>query len=298
VTKPAGRVSRPGLSVRLGGVEFQNPVLLASGTFGFGLEFPAVVRALGGIVTKAVTLLPRAGNPPPRIWEVPGGIVNSVGLENPGSAAFSHSIAPKLRFGRAQVLVNVAGFSAGEYAEIISRIDCATIAGFELNVSCPNVKHGGVAFGQNPRMVARIVALARKRTKKLLITKLTANFVDPVVTARAAADAGSDAVSLINTVSALVTDPQTGQPALGGLTGGLSGPAIRPFALFCVQRVAQTVKIPVIGGGGIMTGDDALAFMRAGARLVQVGSASLVNPEAGLEILKGIKDFVAVAGSA
>jgi len=248
------------------------------------------VRRVGGIVTKAITLEPRAGNPPPRIWETPSGIVNSVGLENPGVEEFARHIAPKLNFGLARVLVNVAGFSVGEYAEIIRRADSDTVAGFELNVSCPNVKQGGVAFGQEPGMVARIVRQARKATGKLLVTKLTANFVDPVVTAQAAADEGSDAVSLINTVSALVIDRSTGKPALGAKTGGLSGPAIRPFALYCVRRVAQSVKIPIIGGGGIVSGADAIDFLRAGACLVQIGSASLVDPDAALDIIKGIRD--------
>jgi dihydroorotate dehydrogenase (NAD+) catalytic subunit len=279
------------LSVRLGKIEFQNPVLLASGTFGFGLEFPDVVRRVGGIVTKAITLEPRVGNPPPRIWETPSGIINSVGLENPGLEEFAQHILLKLKFGQARVLVNVAGFSIDEYAEIVGRLDSDLVAGFELNVSCPNVKQGGVAFGQDPWMVARIVRQARKATGKLLVTKLTANFVDPVVTAQAAADEGSDAVSLINTVSALVIDRSTGKPALGAKTGGLSGPAIQPFALYCVRRVAQAVKIPVIGGGGIVSGADAIDFLCAGAGLVQIGSASLVNPNAALDVIKGIRDY-------
>lgn len=282
----------PGMAVRIGTVEFPNPILLASGTFGFGLEFPEVVRRMGGIVTKGVTLAPRAGNPPPRIWEVPGGIVNSVGLENPGVEAFRRDIAPQLQFAPAQVLVNVAGFTPEEYAQIIERIDGEAIAGFEINVSCPNVKEGGVAFGQNPGMVGRIVRKARRRTKKLLVTKLTANFVDPVLTARAAEDEGSDAVSLINTVAALVFDRRTGRPALGAGSGGLSGPAIRPFALYCVNRVVPAVKIPVIGGGGIMTGADAAEFLAAGARLVQVGSASLIDPGAGVRILEELRKNV------
>ena len=273
----------------IAGVRFQNPILLASGTFGFGLEFPDVVRKMGGIVTKGVTLQPRAGNPPPRIWEVPAGIINSVGLENPGAAEFARSIAPQLSFGAARVIVNVAGFTPEEFAVIIRQTDGKNVTGFELNVSCPNVKEGGVAFGQDPKLVARIVRLARKQTKKLLITKLTANFVDPVTTAKAAAGEGSDAVTVINTLNALVIDTRTGQPVLGGITGGLSGPAIRPFALFCVHRVAQAVKIPVIGCGGISSADDVVQFLLAGASLVQIGSINLVNPSAGLEILDQLR---------
>jgi dihydroorotate dehydrogenase (NAD+) catalytic subunit len=246
---------------------------------------------MGGIVSKGITLAPRSGNPPPRIWEVPGGIVNSVGLENPGAEGFATKIARRMRFGPARVLVNVAGFTPEEYAEIISRVDGETITGFELNVSCPNVKRGGAAFGQDPRMVARIVRHARKRTAKLLITKLTANFVDPALAAKAAAGEGSDAVSLINTVNALVTDGRTGKAVLGGVTGGLSGPAIKPVALYCVHHVAQRVRIPVIGGGGIVTAEDAVQFLLAGAVMVQIGSVNLVNPYAGLGILQGLEDY-------
>lgn len=271
-------------TVRIGKVTFQNPVLLASGTFGFGLEFPQVVRRMGGIVSKAITLKPRAGNPPPRIWEVPGGILNSVGLENPGVDEFVHTVLPRMTFGKARVLVNIAGSAVEEYAEVVRRIDSDRVEGFELNVSCPNVKRGCMAFGQNARTVARIVRSCRRATGKLLITKLTANFVDPLVTARAAEQEGSDAVTLINTVSALALDDQ-GRPALGGGTGGLSGPAIKPFALYCVQRVAEGVKIPVIGCGGITCGRDIREFMLAGARMVQIGSINLVDPGAGLRIL-------------
>ena len=272
-------------SIRIGKVTFQNPILLASGTFGFGLEFPQVVRRLGGIVSKGITRRPRAGNPPPRIWEVPHGIINSVGLENPGVEEFVRTALPAMRFGRAQVLVNVAGDTVEEYAEIIRRIDSELVAGFELNVSCPNVREGGVAFGRNPKLVARIVKAARRATTKLLATKLTANFVDPLLTARAAEDAGSDAVSLINTVMAQAFDAR-GRPALGGGTGGLSGPAIKPFALYCVQRAVQAVRIPVIGGGGITCGRDVREFLLAGARMVQIGSINLVDPHAGIRILE------------
>ena len=166
-------------TARIGKVAFQNPVLLASGTFGFGLEFPQVVRRLGGIVSKAITSKPRAGNPGPRIWEVPGGIMNSVGLENPGVDEFVHTVLPRMIFGKARVLVNVAGNMVEEYAEIIRRIDSDRVTGFELNVSCPNVRQGCIAFGQNPRALARVVRSCRRATGKLLITKLTANFVDP-----------------------------------------------------------------------------------------------------------------------
>jgi dihydroorotate dehydrogenase (NAD+) catalytic subunit len=279
-------------TVRIGKVTFQNPILLASGTFGFGLEFPQVVRRMGGIVSKGITRLPRAGNPPPRVWEVPGGIINSVGLENPGADEFARRVLPEMIFGRAQVLVNVAGDTVEDYAAIIRRIDSDRIAGFELNVSCPNVKEGGAAFGQNPKTVARIVRAARRATRKLLVTKLTANFIDPVLTARAAEAEGTDAVSLINTVAALALDAQGG-PALGGVTGGLSGPAIKPFALYCVRSVASGVRIPVVGGGGITSGRDVIDFLHAGARLVQIGSVNLVDPYSGIRILDEFRKCLA-----
>ncbi|MEO0078932.1 MAG: dihydroorotate dehydrogenase [candidate division WOR-3 bacterium] len=271
-------------SVTIGRTTFANPVLAASGTFGFGLQFPLVANRLGGVVTKGITLEPRPGNPPPRVYEFPGGIINSVGLENPGLQAFRAQVLPRLGKLKCRVVVNVAGFTVDEYRELVLGLDHERVDAIELNVSCPNVNEGGVAFGQSPRLVEEITRFARRATGKTLIVKLTANFVDPAETARAAESAGADAVTAINTLFGMALD-EWGRPFLGGRTGGISGPALKPFALYCVDRVSRAVKIPVIGCGGIMCGRDAQDFLCAGAQMVQVGTASLVNPRAALEIV-------------
>lgn len=281
--------SRASNGLRIGGCRFSSPVLTASGTFGFGLDFPHISNRLGGVVTKAVTLVPRAGNPPPRIWEVPGGVVNSVGLENPGIVRFRDEIEPKLRRLKCRVIVNIAGFAVAEFARLAGLMEeLPAVTGVEVNVSCPNVHQGGALFGQNPRTVERITRAVRKATRKPVLVKLTANFVDPLETARAAEAGGANAVTLINTLFGLVLD-RDGKPVLGGRNGGVSGPALKPFALYCVDRVAGQIGIPVVGCGGIMTGQDALDFLNAGARLVQVGTASLRNPSAPLDVLMELR---------
>ncbi|MEO0067913.1 MAG: dihydroorotate dehydrogenase [candidate division WOR-3 bacterium] len=277
--------------VVVGGVRFANPVLAASGTFGYGVEFKGIANRLGGIVTKGVTLEERAGNPPPRIAEFPSGIVNSVGLENPGLIKFKRQILPKLEKIKTRILVNVAGFEVDEFIRLAEGLEEENIDGLELNLSCPNVSEGGVVFGQSPQKVEEITRAVRKRTKKLLVVKLTANFVDPRETAKAAEAAGADAVTVINTLYGLILD-DNGRPFLGGRTGGISGPAIKPFALFCVDRVAGAVKIPVIGCGGIISGRDAFDFLCAGARLVQVGSANLTAPNGALRVLQELKIII------
>ncbi len=279
-------------TVTLGRLQFANPVIAASGTFGFGVEFKRVANRLGGIVTKAVTVSPREGNPPPRIAETASGVVNSVGLENPGIAVFKNKILPRLLKGlRCQIIVNLAGSSVEEFCRLAEALEESPVGALELNLSCPNVAEGGVTLGQCPAKVAEITAAVRRCTGKILIVKLTANFVDPRETARAAEDGGADAVSLINTLFALVVD-RDGKPFLGGRTGGLSGPAIKPFALFCVERVASAVRIPVIGGGGIVSGQDAYEFLCAGAKLVQVGTASLVEPWAPLRVWEELREIL------
>jgi dihydroorotate dehydrogenase (NAD+) catalytic subunit len=276
--------------VIIGQTAFVNPVLTASGTFEFGLKFRSVANRLGGVVTKAITLQPRVGNPPPRIFEFPGGIINSVGLENPGLEKFCSEVVPRTAKLRCRVIVNIAGFTVDEYGELAARLDSESVDALEVNVSCPNVKEGGALFGQQPRIVEAITELVRKRTTKTIIVKLTANFVDPVETAKAAEAAGADGVTLINTLLGLALDAN-GRPFLGGRNGGVSGPALKPFALFCVDRVAAAVKIPIIGCGGVMNATDALDFLSAGARMVQVGTANLVNPEAALEVWTGLKQY-------
>jgi dihydroorotate dehydrogenase (NAD+) catalytic subunit len=274
--------------VTIGRTAFANPVLAASGTFEFGLKFPSVANRLGGVVTKAITLQARAGNPPPRICEFPGGILNSVGLENPGVEKFCIEVVPRTAKLKCRVVVNIAGFTVEEYGELAARLDSEPVDALEVNVSCPNVREGGALFGQQPQVVEAVTALVRRRTARTVIVKLTANFVDPVETAKAAEAAGADGVTLINTLFGLALD-ENGRPFLGGRTGGVSGPALKPFALFCVDRVAAAVKIPIIGCGGIMDSRDALDFLNAGARMVQVGTASLVNPEAALGVWAGLQ---------
>lgn len=275
-------------SVTVGRTTFPNPVLAASGTFEFGLKFPSVANRLGGVVTKAITFQPRVGNAPPRICEFPGGILNSVGLENPGVEKFCTDVVPQTAKLKCRVVVNIAGFTVDEYGELAAKLDSVPVDALEVNVSCPNVREGGALFGQQPRVVEAITALVRKRTDKTIIIKLTANFVDPVETAKAAEAAGADGVTLINTLFGLALDAD-GRPFLGGRTGGVSGPALKPFALFCVDRVAAAVKIPIIGCGGVTDAADAIDFLSAGAAMVQVGTASLVNPEASLDVWNGLR---------
>ncbi len=275
-----------GLEITIFNTKFQNPIFLASGVYGFGLKYKSVTKAVGAIFTKGITLLPRAGNPPPRIYETPCGIINSVGLENPGVREFSEKILPKIKTVSNRIFVNVAGFKSEEYAEIVDEIG-DRVTGFELNVSCPNVKEGGVLFGQNPRLVEEIVRLVRKKTKLPVIVKLTANFCDPLIIAKAAVDAGADGISLINTTHGMAIDTNTKKPII---TGGLSGPAIKPFALYCVYRL-KDLKVPVIGMGGIVSGRDAYEFLIAGASAVAIGSAVLRDPYAPLRIINELRTF-------
>lgn len=276
--------------VTVGQTVFANPVLAASGTFEFGLKFPAVANRLGGVATKAITLAPRVGNPPPRIHEFPGGILNSVGLENPGLETFCREVVPRMRKLLCRIVVNIAGFTEEEYGELAARLDQEPIDALEVNVSCPNVKEGGALFGQQPRVVETITSLVRRQTRKTVVVKLTANFADPLETAKAAEAGGADGVTLINTLFGLALN-RSGRPFLGGRNGGMSGPALKPFALFCVDRVAAAVKVPIVGCGGIMDYTDALDFLSAGARMVQVGSANLVNPQAALEVWTGLRSY-------
>jgi len=273
--------------VKLFGIIFKNRVFTASGVFGFGLKYKQVSNAVGAVVTKGVTLKPRSGNPPPRIFETASGLINWVGLENPGVGEFCQDIIPKLHILKTRIIVNVAGFSVQEYGEIIARIEDRVDA-YELNVSCPNVEQGGASFGQDAGVVSRVVATVRKRTKLPLIVKLTPNFCDPLLMARASVDNGADGISLINTVYGMAYDINTKKKII---CGGLSGPAIKPFALYCVNRV-RDVGVPVIGIGGIMTGQDVYEFLLAGASAVAVGSAMIRDPEAPLRIIKELKQII------
>jgi len=276
--------------IKIKNLTFKNPIILASGTFGFGDKFIEVANKMGGIVTKGITLKPRAGNPVPRICETPAGILNSVGLENPGVDKFKKDTLPKLNSLKTNLIVNIAGNSPSDYEKLAETLQDTKIDALEINVSCPNItdKSNFQMIGQNSKLVYQVVSNVRKKTKKFLITKLTANFIDPALTAQASVDAGTDAICLINTLYGVAFDTKTGKPILGSITGGLSGPAIKPFALYCVWYVASKVKIPIIGCGGIVNANDVKEHLLAGSKLVEVGSANLRNPYAGLEILKGL----------
>lgn len=269
------------MKCRIFGIDFKNPVFVASGTFEYGLIYQDVSNRVGAVITKGITLKPRAGNPPPRIIETACGLINSVGLENPGVEAFCRDILPRMRRLKTRVIVNVAGFAVEDFIEIVETV-ADRADGLELNVSCPNVKQGGVAFGRDPEICARIVTEVKKRTKLPVIVKLTANFCDPLVVGKKCVEAGADGLSLINTLHAMAFDVKEKKVLI---QGGLSGPAIKPFALFCVHRLRE-MGVPIIGIGGIMSGRDAYEFMLAGAAAVEVGSATLRDPYAPLAIIK------------
>ena len=274
------------LKCKLFNIEFQNQIFLASGVFGFGLKYKTVTNSVGALFTKGITLEPRSGNPPPRIYETASGIINWVGLENPGVEDFCKKILPKLKKLKTKIFVNVAGFSIEEYEQIVERIG-RKVDGFEINISCPNVKHGGVAFGQDPKIASVIVTRVRKKTARPVIVKLTTNFCDPLLIAKVCIDAGADGISLINTIYAMAYDLKKKRPLI---TGGLSGPAIKPFAIYCVNRV-RNLGVPIIGMGGISSGQDAYEFLLAGASAIAVGSIVLRDPYAPLRIMKELKTF-------
>ena len=269
------------LAVELAGIKLKNPLIAASGTFGYGVEYEGVIdlARLGGIVSKGLYLEPRDGAPVPRIAETPSGLLNAIGLQGIGIHAFVGDVLPRLRKHDTALFVNVCGDTVEEYAEVARVCDGAPgIAGLEINISCPNVKQGGMAFGGDPRMTHAVVAAVRAATRLPVIPKLSPNVADITVFARAAADAGADALSCINTLLGLSVDVETRRPRLGYGTGGLSGPAIRPVAVRMAWQAARSVRIPVIGIGGISSAQDALEFLIAGCRAVQIGTANFVDP--------------------
>jgi len=285
----------PNVSVDIGGIKLKNPVMTASGTFGYGAEFDDLIdlNRLGGIIVKGLSLEPSKGNPPPRIIETSCGMLNAIGLENVGIDAFIDKKLPFLKTINAPVIVNIYGKSIAEYARLAARIDeVADIAGVELNISCPNVKTGGVAFGVDPDVAEKVVEQVRKNTSKPLMVKLSPNVTDIVMIAERVESGGADSISLINTITGMAIDLRAGKPVLANITGGLSGPAIKPVALRMVWQVAGAVNIPVIGIGGIMTAKDALEFIVVGAVAVQVGTANFVNPAATMDIIDGITDYL------
>ncbi len=281
-------------SINIAGIAFKNPVLVASGTFGYGDECSDLVdvNKLGGIVTKSLSLKPRAGNPPTRIVETASGMLNSIGLANIGVERFILDKLPFLRTLETAIIVNIAGSSVDEYCDVVMRLDDEEgIDGYEINVSCPNVKEGGLQFGTNRRMTEEIARRLRALTKRPLIIKLTPNVTDVAEFARVSEDAGADAVSVINTLVGMAVDIHTRKPILSTITGGLSGPAIKPIALAKVYQVHKAVKIPVFGIGGIMTAEDAIEFLLTGASAVQVGTANFIDPAAGIRIAEGIAKY-------
>jgi dihydroorotate dehydrogenase (NAD+) catalytic subunit len=289
----------PQLAVAIGDLALRTPVMTASGTFGYAREFDALIDLdrLGAIIVKGLALHPVKGNPPPRIVETACGMLNAIGLENVGIEVFETEKLPFLRTLRTPVIANIYGSTVEEYAALAERIDALPgVAGIEVNISCPNVKAGGVVFGTDPEAAARVVGAVRRRTRKTLIVKLSPNVTDIVRIASGAVDAGADALSLINTLTGMAVDIETRRPKLANVTGGLSGPAIKPVALRMVWQVARAVQVPVIGIGGIMTAADALEFIIAGAAAVQVGTANFINPGAALEIVAGIESYLSRHG--
>ncbi len=287
--------SQPDLRVALGPLALANPVMTASGTFGYAAEFANLVRLnrLGGVVVKGISLEPRAGNPPPRIVETAAGMLNAIGLENVGVKRFISDKMPYLRTCGCRIVVNILGDSIDDYAALAGQLSAvAGIDALEVNISCPNVKKGGVAFGTAPEMAAAVTRAVKQETDLPVIVKLSPNVTDIVVMARAVAESGADALSLINTLIGMGIDAKTRRPRLANVIGGLSGPAIKPVALRMVWQVASAVSIPIIGIGGIGTAEDAIEFLLAGATAVQVGTANFYNPGATEQIIDGIADYL------
>jgi dihydroorotate dehydrogenase (NAD+) catalytic subunit len=292
-------MKKPDMTVQIAGIRMRNPVMTASGTFGYGEEFAGYMdlESIGAMVTKGLSLKPKAGNNTPRIVETPGGMLNAIGLQNVGIEAFIAKKLPFLKGVNTPVIVNLYGNSLEEYGEISSRIEgIEGVAGVEVNISCPNVKQGGIVFGTDPAAAKQVVELVRRSTTKPLIVKLSPNVTDIVSMAQACVDAGAEALSLINTLTGMAIDLNTRRPVLANITGGLSGPAIKPVALRMVWQVAKVVKVPIIGIGGIMNAADALEFILAGATAVQVGTASFLTPAASQEISLGMEKWMAEKG--
>ena len=286
------------LAVEFAGIRMRNPVVTASGTFGYAKEFEPYLdlNRLGAVVVKTITRLPRAGNPAPRIVETPAGMLNAIGLQNVGIDAFLREKLPFLRTLGPPLIVNVAGESVEDFRELAKRVgDQEGVAAIELNVSCPNVA-GGLDFSTDPALTYQVVKAAREATHLPIIPKLSPNVTDIRAIARAAEDAGADGLSLINTLVGMAIDVRTRRPKIANVTGGLSGPAIRPVAIRMVWQVAQTVRLPILGMGGIVTGEDAVEFLLAGATAVAVGTASFIDPTSVVKVIEGLRDYCAASG--
>lgn len=280
--------------VTIAGVEFKNPVMTASGTFGSGMEYSEFVdlNCLGAVVTKGVANVPWEGNPTPRVMETYGGMLNAIGLQNPGIDVFIERDIPFLKQFDTKIIVNVCGRTVEDYIEVVEKLGDQPVDMLEINVSCPNVSHGGIAFGQNPDCLYDITKQIKAKAKQPIIMKLSPNVTDITEMARAAESAGSDALSLINTITGMKIDIHKRTFALANKTGGLSGPAIKPVAVRMVYQAAQAVKIPIIGMGGIANAEDAIEFMLAGATGVAVGAMNFVNPYTTAEVVKGIEEYM------
>lgn len=283
------------LGFKIGNLSFKNPVLTASGTFGYGPEYDDFINvsSLGGIIVKGLTLEPREGNSYPRMAETPSGMLNSVGLQNKGIKHFEENIYPVIKGYDTNIIVNINGSIVEDYVALAERIDkLERIPAIELNISCPNVKMGGMAFGTNPVSAREVIREVRSVYSKILIVKLSPNVTDITEFALIAQEEGADSVSLINTILGMAIDADKMQPILSTVTGGLSGPAVKPVALRMVWQVARTISIPVIGIGGIMTASDAIEFILAGASAVQIGTASFIDPRSSVKIIEGIEEYL------
>jgi dihydroorotate dehydrogenase (NAD+) catalytic subunit len=289
----------PDLSIELAGIRLRNPVIAASGTFGYGEEFARFVdlKRIGAVVVKGTSARPIAGNSPPRLFPTPSGMLNSIGLENVGVDAFIRDKMPFLRNAGCSVMVNVFGFAEDEYIEVVEKLNgCDGIAAYELNISCPNTKHGGMVFGTDPELTRNLTKVLKSRSRRPLFVKLSPNVTDIAEMARAAEDGGADALTVANTYLAMAIDTETFKPRIDNITGGLSGPAIRPITLRMVYQCAKVVKIPVIGLGGIFTAVDAVEYFLAGAQAVQIGTANFQDPKAPLHVLDGLARFLQKRG--
>lgn len=282
-------------SVKIGRIKLKNPVMVASGTFGYAEEFKDIIdlKDIGAIITKSITLKPRQGNKPPRLWETTAGLLNSIGLQNEGIEDFIKNKLPFLKNIGVPIITSIAGETVNEYAQLAKKLNTPGVSGFEVNISCPNIKLSATElFSQEAKAAASVVRAVKKNTKKTIIIKLSPEVADICEIARAVEKAGSDAISVINTIKGMAVDIETQKPRLGNITGGLSGPAIKPIALRIVWETANAVKIPVIGIGGIMTPSDAIEFLLCGACAIQVGTANFINPKAPIAIAEGIKEYL------
>jgi dihydroorotate dehydrogenase (NAD+) catalytic subunit len=283
------------MAVNLGRLKLKNPVMTASGTFGYGEEYADYVdlNRIGAIVIKGLSLKPRLGNPPPRIMETAGGMLNAIGLQNIGVDAFIAEKLPFLQKFDAKVIANIYGETYAEYVKVAKKLSMAKgVHALEINISCPNVKKGGVSFGSDPKTAAEVTRQVKDETDLMVIVKLTPNVTDIAAIAEAVEKAGADAISLINTLAGMSVDLEKRKPNLRNITGGLSGPAIKPVALRMVWQVVQRVSVPVIGIGGIMTAEDALEFLILGAKAIQIGTANFINPHATIDILEGMQNYL------